>query len=73
MFVKLKDWDLRKGPGLSAKDVAGKAMRAFGGYRGAIVFAFPPPAVTELGVATGFDLMRPGPGRPRPRGAHEAR
>ena len=56
MFVKLKDWDLRKGPGLSAKDVAGKAMRVFGGYRGAVVFVFPPPAVTELGVATGFDL-----------------
>jgi HAE1 family hydrophobic/amphiphilic exporter-1 len=56
MFVKLKDWDLRKGPGLSAKDVAGKAMRVFGGYRGAIVFVFPPPAVTELGTATGFDL-----------------
>jgi HAE1 family hydrophobic/amphiphilic exporter-1 len=56
MFVKLKDWDLRKGPGLSAKEVAGKAMRVFGGYRGAVVFVFPPPAVTELGVATGFDL-----------------
>src|SRR5512139_2301064 len=56
MFVKLKDWSLRQRPGLSAKDVAGKAMRAFGGYRGAVVFVFPPPAVTELGTATGFDL-----------------
>ena len=27
MFVKLRDWDLRDGPGLRAKDVAGKAMR----------------------------------------------
>ncbi len=56
MFVKLKDWSLRQRPGLSAKDVAGKAMRVFGGYRGAVIFVFPPPAVTELGVATGFDL-----------------
>ena len=56
MFVKLKDWGLRQKPGLSAKEVAGKAMMRFGAYRGAIVFVFPPPAVTELGVATGFDL-----------------
>ncbi len=25
--------------------------------RGAVIFAFPPPAVVELGTATGFDLM----------------
>jgi len=56
MFVKLRDWGLRRRPGLSSKDVAGKAMMRFAAYRGAIVFAFPPPAVTELGVATGFDL-----------------
>jgi len=56
-FIKLKDWSLREKDGLRAKDVAGKAMRALGGMRGAIVFAFPPPAVTELGTATGFDFM----------------
>ncbi len=56
MFVKLNDWHLRNRPGLRAKDVAGKAMMKFMGYRGAIIFVFPPPAVVELGVATGFDL-----------------
>jgi HAE1 family hydrophobic/amphiphilic exporter-1 len=57
MFVKLKDWDLRDRPDLRAQAVAGRAMGALSGIRGAVVFAFPPPAVTELGVATGFDLM----------------
>jgi HAE1 family hydrophobic/amphiphilic exporter-1 len=57
VFVQLKDWKLRDRPGLRAKDVAGKAMRALWAHRGAIIFAFPPPAVTELGMATGFDLM----------------
>jgi HAE1 family hydrophobic/amphiphilic exporter-1 len=56
-YVKLRDWDLRNKPGLRAKDVAGKAMMALSGIRGASIFAFPPPAVTELGTATGFDFM----------------
>ncbi|KAA0254465.1 efflux RND transporter permease subunit [Acidobacteria bacterium ACD] len=56
MFVKLRDWGLRQRPGLGARDVAGKAMGRFWGHRGAAIFVFPPPAVTELGVATGFDL-----------------
>ena len=57
VFVQMKDWKLRDRPGLRAKDVAGKAMRALSAQRGAIIFAFPPPAVVELGTATGFDLM----------------
>jgi HAE1 family hydrophobic/amphiphilic exporter-1 len=57
VFVMLKDWDLRKRPGLRAKDVAGKAMMALAGIRGASIYVFPPPAVVELGTATGFDFM----------------
>ncbi|HPA80462.1 MAG TPA: efflux RND transporter permease subunit [Thermoanaerobaculales bacterium] len=57
VFVKLKDWDLRRKPGLEATDVAGKAMMALSGIRGATVIPFAPPAVAELGIATGFDLM----------------
>jgi HAE1 family hydrophobic/amphiphilic exporter-1 len=57
VFVQLKDWKLRDRPGLRAKDVAGKAMGALFSQRGALIFAFPPPAVSELGIATGFDLM----------------
>ena len=56
-FIKLKDWDLRQRPDLKVKAVAGKAMGAFMGYRDALAFAFPPPAVVELGNAKGFDFM----------------
>ena len=56
-FVKLKDWSLRKSPRLKARAVAGRAMAAFSRIRGAVVFAFIPPAVQELGNATGFDLQ----------------
>ena len=57
MFVKLKDWDLRRKPGLGAKDVALKATIALSRIKGATIFAIPPPAVSELGNATGFDFM----------------
>lgn len=57
VFVKLKDWNLRRRPNLRAKAIAGRAMGAFSGIREAIVFAFPPPPVIELGNATGFDFQ----------------
>jgi len=56
-FVKLKDWGLRNRPDLKAGAVAGRAMVAFSRIRNAMVFAFPPPAVIELGQATGFDFQ----------------
>jgi hydrophobe/amphiphile efflux-1 (HAE1) family protein len=57
VFVQLKDWKLRNKGSLKAKAVAMRASMAFSQYRGALVFAFPPPAVIELGMATGFDFM----------------
>lgn len=56
-FVKLKDWDVRKRPDLRVGAVVGKAMGAFSHIRDAMVFAFAPPAVIELGNATGFDFQ----------------
>ena len=56
-FVKLKDWNLRDRPDLKADAVAGRAMKAFSKLRNAMVFAFPPPAVIELGIAKGFDFQ----------------
>lgn len=56
-FIKLKPWDERKGPGLSVTDVAARAGAYFATIRDAKIFAFSPPAVSELGNATGFDLM----------------
>ncbi|KAF5042787.1 Multidrug efflux pump subunit AcrB [anaerobic digester metagenome] len=55
-FVKLKDWDLRPGEHNKVKAIAGRAMQAFSGIKEAQVFAFPPPPVVELGMASGFDF-----------------
>ncbi len=57
MFVKLKDWKLRDRDDLKAKAVAQRAMGALSGIKNAMVFVFPPPAVLELGMATGFDFQ----------------
>jgi multidrug efflux pump len=56
-FVRLKDWDERDRADMRVGAIAGRAMRAFSQIRDALVFAFPPPAVLELGTATGFDLQ----------------
>jgi hydrophobe/amphiphile efflux-1 (HAE1) family protein len=56
-FVKLKVWELRDRPELKVGAVAGRAMREFSKIRNAMVFAFAPPAVAELGQAKGFDFQ----------------
>jgi HAE1 family hydrophobic/amphiphilic exporter-1 len=56
-FVKLKDWELRPGAKLKVDALAGRAMGKFSQMRNAMVFAFPPPAVLELGRAGGFDFQ----------------
>ncbi len=57
IFVKLKDWNLRNSQNLKVKAVAQRASRYFSSIREAMVFAFPPPSVIELGNATGFDFQ----------------
>ena len=56
-FIKLKDWDLRGGANQKVGAVAGRAMAEFSKIRNAMVFAFAPPAVVELGQAKGFDFQ----------------
>jgi len=56
-FVKLKDWDLRHAPNLRVGPVAERATARFNRIRDALVFAFAPPAVVELGQAKGFDFQ----------------
>ena len=56
-FVMLRDWKLRNRPELKVEAVAGRAMGRFSRIRNAMVFAFAPPAVVELGVAKGFDFQ----------------
>jgi multidrug efflux pump len=55
-FIHLKDWSQRKGAQNSVKAIAGRAMGYFSTIKDAMAFAFAPPAVLELGNATGFDF-----------------
>jgi len=55
-FIKLKDWHLRHRNELKADAVANRAMREFMSYKEAMVFAFIPPAIIELGASKGFDF-----------------
>lgn len=57
VFVKLKDWELRKRADQRAKAIADRATGAFMQMRNAMVFAFAPPAVVELGNAQGVDFQ----------------
>ena len=56
VFIKLKDWKLRDRDDLRVKAIAGRATAALSDIRNAMVFAFPPPAVMEMGMAKGFDF-----------------
>ena len=56
-FVKLRDWELRPGSDLKVDALVKRAMGKFSQLRNARVFAFPPPAVLEMGRAGGFDFQ----------------
>ena len=55
-FVKLEDWEERTAPEQSIGAVAGRAMGAFSQIKDAVVYAFPPPPLPELGTSSGFDF-----------------
>jgi multidrug efflux pump len=55
-FVHLADWKDRPGPQNKAQAIAGRAMGALSSVRDANIYAFVPPAVSELGLASGFDM-----------------
>jgi len=56
-FVRLKDWDLRKSANLKAPALVGRALGKLMQIKDAVVYTFAPPAVLELGNATGFDMQ----------------
>ena len=55
-FVKFRDWDLRNRPDLRVQGVIAKAMPTLSRFP-ALIIPFAPPAVPELGMATGFDFQ----------------
>ncbi|WP_300730078.1 efflux RND transporter permease subunit [Pseudomonas sp.] len=54
-FIMLKPWGDRDADN-SVFALAARAQKHFSTFRDAMVFAFAPPAVMELGNATGFDV-----------------
>lgn len=56
-FVRLKDWEKRHGVEMRANAIAGRAMQHFSSMDKALVYAFPPPAIMELGTANGFSFQ----------------
>ncbi|BAV63805.1 efflux RND transporter permease subunit [Sphingobium cloacae] len=56
-FVRLRDWSERKGKDRGANAVAQRANAAFQKISAGMAIAFVPPAVQELGNASGFDFQ----------------
>ncbi|KRW62653.1 efflux RND transporter permease subunit [Pseudomonas sp. TTU2014-080ASC] len=56
-FIGLKPWAERAKEEFSVFALAKRAQQRFFSYRDAMVFAFAPPAVMELGNATGFNFF----------------
>ena len=56
-FVRMKHWDDRTDPRRKASAVIRRAMGTFSQYKDAIVFAFAPPAISELGNVGGLQLQ----------------
>ena len=56
-FVSMKDWSDRTDPEQHIQKVAQRAMGAFSQIKDAMVFPFVPPAITQLGTSTGFNLQ----------------
>jgi hydrophobe/amphiphile efflux-1 (HAE1) family protein len=55
-FVRLKDWSDRSGAKNRAPAIVDRAMAAFRKFPDGQVFAIVPPAIRDLGNASGFDL-----------------
>ncbi len=56
MFIKLKPFEERRAPGMSAQDIAAATMRHFAGQGEGLVLAFNPPSVQGLGARAGFQV-----------------
>ena len=56
-FITLRDWDARHGAQNSVSALTARINARFGGYQDALIIASSPPAVRELGNATGFSFQ----------------
>jgi multidrug efflux pump len=56
-FLRLKDWSERRMAEQRVPAIQQRAMQYFSTIKEGMVFAFAPPAVVELGQASGFDFV----------------
>jgi multidrug efflux pump len=56
LFINLKPWDERKDDAMHVQAVSQRAMGALMQIKDAMAFAFAPPPIPELGLATGFNF-----------------
>lgn len=56
-FIKLKDWDLRKGKEHSAEAVAARISSHFHNHPDGLIISLNLPPIIELGNATGFEYQ----------------
>ncbi len=56
VFARFRDWKYRTSPDLKIQALMARSMAYFSTIKGAMIFPINPPAIPELGVASGFDL-----------------
>lgn len=56
-FVGMKDWSERTDETQHVQSIAARAMGAFSKIKDAMVFPFVPPAITQLGTSSGFNVQ----------------
>jgi multidrug efflux pump len=56
LFVRLKDWDLRKSSDLKIQALIKRMSQRYAGYKEANIIPINPPPIPELGTASGFDF-----------------
>jgi multidrug efflux pump len=56
-FITLRDWDERRGAENTVQALTARINARFAGYQDALIVASAPPAVRELGNATGFSFQ----------------
>jgi hydrophobe/amphiphile efflux-1 (HAE1) family protein len=54
LFIRLKNWEERKGAGHDADGIAGRAMGALSGIKEAFIIAANPPPIRGLGASAGY-------------------
>ncbi|MFI5281467.1 MAG: efflux RND transporter permease subunit, partial [Gemmatimonadales bacterium] len=56
LFLRFKDWSLRKDASLSVPAVLARTAKHFATYQHAAIVPINPPSIPALGTASGFDL-----------------